>query len=103
MTPLGLYTAWGFDFGAVAPGNWLLLIFYAFAASVWSVWLWMTGLRHVPAAQAGVFTVMLPVSAVLVGVAVLGESISALQSIAFAWALLGVLLATVQTPKTPSP
>jgi drug/metabolite transporter (DMT)-like permease len=37
-----------------------------------TVWLWMTGLRHVPAAQAGVFTVLLPVMAALVGVTLLG-------------------------------
>ncbi|MFM2034886.1 MAG: hypothetical protein RL459_151 [Pseudomonadota bacterium] len=101
MTPLGLYAAWGFDFGAISPGNWFLLVFYALAASVWTVWLWMTGLRHVPAAQAGIFTVMLPVSAVLVGVAWLGESISAVQGIAFGWALAGLLLATTTKRTNP--
>jgi drug/metabolite transporter (DMT)-like permease len=95
MTPMGLYLAWGFDFGAVAPGIWLLLVFYALAASVWTVWLWMTGLKAVPAAQGGVFTVMLPVSAALVGVLVLGEELSLLQLTAFAVALVGVLLATL--------
>jgi drug/metabolite transporter (DMT)-like permease len=54
----------------------------------------MTGLRNVPASQAGVFAVMLPVSAALVGVAVLGESLSKGQLLAFAVALSGVLLAT---------
>ncbi len=95
MTPMGLCYAWRFDFGAVPAGLWTLLLFYALAASVWTVWLWMTGLRSVPAAQAGVFTVMLPISAALVGVLVLGESISALQMLAFAIALLGVVLATL--------
>jgi drug/metabolite transporter (DMT)-like permease len=94
MTPLGLWAAWGFDFGSVASGIWLLLVFYALAASVWTVWLWMTGLRQIPAAQAGVFTVMLPVSAALVGVGVLGEHIGPLQWAAFAMALAGVWLAT---------
>jgi drug/metabolite transporter (DMT)-like permease len=95
MTPLGLYTALHFDFGAVHPGSWLLLVFYAMAASVWTVWLWMTGTRHVPAAHAGVFTVLLPISAALVGVLVLGEPLGGLQVLAFAIALLGVLLATL--------
>ncbi len=94
MTPMGLWVAWGFDFSSVAAGIWLLLVFYAMAASVWTVWLWMTGLRQVPAAQAGVFTVMLPVSAALVGVGVLGEHIGPLQWCAFAMALAGVWLAT---------
>jgi drug/metabolite transporter (DMT)-like permease len=98
VTPFGLYSALHFDFGSVAPGAWLLLVFYALAASIWTVWLWMTGLKVVPAAQAGVFTVMLPVSAALVGVLVLGESLSGVQVLAFAAALVGVVLATVRSP-----
>jgi drug/metabolite transporter (DMT)-like permease len=95
VTPFGLYMARGFDFAGVLPGIWLLLVFYAFAASVWTVWLWMTGLKTVPAAQAGVFTVMLPVSAALVGVFGLGERLAGMQMLAFAFALAGVVLATL--------
>jgi drug/metabolite transporter (DMT)-like permease len=95
VTPMGLWMAWRFDFAAVAPGSWLLLLFYALAASVWTVWLWMTGLKSLPASQAGVFTVMLPVSAAAVGVGVLGETLGGLQIAAFALALVGVLLATL--------
>ena len=93
-TPAGLYLAWQFDFDAVAGGMWVLLVFYALAACVWTVWLWMTGLRVVPAAQAGVFTVLLPVSAAVVGVGVLGESVTALQWLALGIAVSGVVLAT---------
>ncbi len=95
MTPLGLYLARDFNFGTVAPGIWLLLLFYALAASVWTVWLWMTGLQSVPAAKAGVFTVMLPISAALTGVLVLGERLGGMQLLAFGIALLGVVLATL--------
>lgn len=93
-TPFGIWFALRFDFAGVHTGIWALLVVYALAASIWTVWLWMTGLREVPAAQAGVFTVMLPVSAALVGVLVLGESFSLAQLMAFGMALLGVLLAT---------
>ena len=95
-TPLGLYTALQFDFSAVRPGMWLLLVFYALAASVWTVWLWMTGLKAVPAAQGGVFTVLLPVSAALVGVLVLGERFTALQLVAFGIAIASVVLPVPQ-------
>jgi drug/metabolite transporter (DMT)-like permease len=94
VTPFGAYAALHFDFATVHAGAWLLLVFYALAASVWTVWLWMTGLKVVPAAQAGVFTAMLPVSAALVGVLALGEPLSLVQVIAFASALVGVVLAT---------
>jgi len=93
-TPFGIWFALRFEFAAVHAGTWLLLVVYAVAASIWTVWLWMTGLKHIPAAQAGVFTVMLPVSAALVGVLVLGETLSLMQLLAFALALLGVVLAT---------
>ncbi len=95
MTPLGLYAAWRFDFQTVTGGIWLLLVFYALAASVWSVWLWMTGLKTVPAAQAGVFTVMLPIAAAAVGVLVLDERLSGMQIFAFGLCLAGVVLATL--------
>jgi EamA domain-containing membrane protein RarD len=48
----------------------------------------------VPAAQAGIFTVLLPVSAAVVGMLVLGEQISRLQLLALGIALLGVVVAT---------
>ena len=94
VTPLGLWAAWNFDFAGVGNSSWLLLLFYSLAASVWTVWLWMTGLKTVPANQAGVFTVFLPVSAAAVGVLVLGEQLNATQIGAFAIALAGVVLAT---------
>lgn len=95
MTPLGFYLALDFNFRAVAGQTWVLLVFYGLAASVWTVWLWMTGLKTVPASQAGVFTVMLPISAALTGVLVLGERMGALQLLALCIALTGVVLATL--------
>jgi drug/metabolite transporter (DMT)-like permease len=94
VTPFGLWQALRFDFGAVAPGTWVLLVFYALAASMWSVWLWMRGLAQVPASRAGVFTVMLPLAAAAVGVAVLGERVGAMHGVALALAITGLLLAT---------
>jgi drug/metabolite transporter (DMT)-like permease len=102
VTPFGAYAAMRFDFTAVQPGIWALLVFYSMAASIWTVWLWMTGLKRVPAAQGGVFTVMLPVAAVLVGVFALGERLVPLQFAAFALALAGVLLATLPVKAGPS-
>ncbi len=94
VTPLGAWMALSFDFAAVSAGLWALLVFYAVTASIVTVWLWMTGLKHVPAASAGVFAVMLPVGAATVGVVVLGEPFGALHAVAFALALVGVVLAS---------
>ncbi|RQP22165.1 DMT family transporter [Piscinibacter terrae] len=94
VTPFGLWQALHFDFSTVHASSWVLLLFYSLAASMFTVWLWMTGLRHVPASSAGVFTVMLPVSAATVGVLLLGEQFSAVQAAAYGLALAGVVLAT---------
>ena len=94
VTPLGVWQALRFDFGLVDRGLWTLLVFYAIAASMVTVWLWMRGLRHVPAQQAGVFTVMLPLSAAAVGVLFLGEPFVALHGLALVLAMGGLLLTT---------
>ena len=94
VTPFGLWQALHFDFNSVPVNAWALLLFYSMAASVVTVWLWMTGLKHVPASSAGVFSVLLPVSAAAVGVVFLGERFDTAQAAAFGLALAGVVLAT---------
>ena len=100
VTPFGIWQALSFDFAGVAVGHWALLVFYAIAASMVTVWLWMMGLRHVPSSRAGVFTVLLPVSAAVVGIWVLGESFGAAHVAAFVLAMAGLLLATWPEPAT---
>jgi drug/metabolite transporter (DMT)-like permease len=102
VTPFGLWQARSFDFAAVPAASWGLLLFYAVAASMVTVWLWMRGLRHVPSSRAGVFTVLLPVSAALVGVLALGESFGSAHLAAFGLAVAGLLLATWPDKATAS-
>jgi drug/metabolite transporter (DMT)-like permease len=92
--PLGAYWAWSFDFGSVQAASWALLIFYALAASVFTVWLWMKGLEHVSAQRAGIFTVFLPLSSAAVGVGVLGEPWSAAHGAALLLAVAAIWLVT---------
>jgi drug/metabolite transporter (DMT)-like permease len=94
VTPFGMYAAWSFNFAAVSVNIWGGLVLYALAASMWTVWLWMTGLKTVPASKAGIFTVFLPITSALVGVLFLGESFTVVHALAFTCALAGVVLAT---------
>ena len=94
-TPLGLWAALSFPFAEVGLGSWALLLFYALSASVLTVWMWMKGLQRVPAPQAGVFTVCLPLSAAAVAVFLLGEPATAWHALALGLAVLAVLLVTV--------
>jgi drug/metabolite transporter (DMT)-like permease len=93
-TPLGLYAAPDMNWTGVDWQMWLLLVLYALAACQWSAWLWMTGLRTLPAAQSGVFTVLLPISAAGIGVVWLGETLSGVQWAGFLLALVSIALAS---------
>lgn len=93
VSPLAIWQAMSFDFARPSVSIWALLGFYAFAASMATVWLWMSGLAQVPASQAGVFMVFLPITTGVVGL-LLGERLTPLQGLAYALALLGVVLAT---------
>jgi drug/metabolite transporter (DMT)-like permease len=97
VTPLGIWQATSFEFANVSAMLWVGLALYALAASMWTVWLWMTGLKIVPAARAGIFTIFLPIASALVGVAFLNESFTTLHTLAFALALGAVVLATWPT------
>jgi drug/metabolite transporter (DMT)-like permease len=75
---------------------WGLLVFYALAASVWTVALWMKGLQGLHAHEAGVFTIFLPITAAAVGVTLLNESMNGAQLLAFAVALASVVLISLR-------
>ncbi|MGI9025356.1 MAG: DMT family transporter [Burkholderiaceae bacterium] len=94
MLPMGIWQGVHFDFLRIKPTLWILIACYALGASVLSTWLWLTGLKHVPASQAGVFTTALPVASALVGIVFLGERPTIVHAIAFGCALAGILLMT---------
>jgi len=91
MTPLAWSALPSFNPATLHLGQWGALLFYALAASVGTVWLWMTGLQRVPASQAGVFTAMLPLAACTVAW-VLGEVPSPLQWLALGLTLAGIVV-----------
>lgn len=90
--PLAVSQAASFAWGSVATATWALLAFYSIAASLFAPWLWLAGLRFVPANQAGVFTVALPLTATLIGVLAFGESFTVLTGLALACALAGIVV-----------
>ncbi len=94
MLPLGLVPLLSFDAATVPAQTWLLVLWYALSASVFSFWLWMKGIRHVPAQLAGVFTSVLPVAAATYGIVFLGEQPGWPHGVALACVLAGIVLAS---------
>lgn len=101
MLPVGLPSALSFDWAAVPAGVWGLSLWYGLSASVFSFWLWMKGIRHVPGSVAGVFTAVLPIAAALYGMAFLGERPTPAHGIALACVMAGIALASLRTKRVP--
>lgn len=94
MLPLGLVPLLDFDASTVPLHVWAMVLWYALSASVFSFWLWMKGIRHVPAQLAGVFTSVLPIAAALYGIVFLGETPGWAHGVALVCVLAGIALAS---------
>ncbi|MCT7295401.1 MULTISPECIES: DMT family transporter [Ralstonia] len=101
MLPLGLVPLLTFDLSGVPLPIWGLVLWYALSASIFSFWLWMKGIRHVPAHLAGVFTSVLPIAAATYGIVALGETPGWPHGIALACVVAGILVAS--WPARPRP
>lgn len=102
MLPLGASALWHFDYASVPAGTWALVVWYGLSASIFSFWLWMKGIRHVPGSLAGVFSAVLPVAAAAYGIAFLGERPTLAHGIALACVVSGIVLASLRVKRVPA-
>ncbi|WP_175764091.1 DMT family transporter [Burkholderia ambifaria] len=102
MLPLGASALWHFDYATVPAGTWALVVWYGLSASIFSFWLWMKGIRHVPGSLAGVFSAVLPVAAAAYGIAFLGERPTLAHGIALACVVTGIVLASLRVKRVPA-
>ncbi len=101
MLPLGATALVDFDYRAVPPGVWTLVLWYGLSASIFSFWLWMKGIRHVPGSLAGVFSAVLPVAAAIYGITFLGERPTLAHGVALACVIAGIALASLKVKRVP--
>jgi drug/metabolite transporter (DMT)-like permease len=101
MLPVGATALLHFDYRAVPSSIWALVLWYGLSASIFSFWLWMKGIRHVPGSLAGVFSAVLPVAAALYGIVFLGERPTLAHGIALACVVAGIGLASVKGKQVP--
>ncbi|MFL9965359.1 DMT family transporter [Paraburkholderia sediminicola] len=101
MLPLGASALAHFDYRTVPFGVWTLVLWYGLSASIFSFWLWMKGIRHVPGSLAGVFSAVLPVAAAIYGITFLGERPTLAHGFALACVIVGIGLASLKTRSVP--
>ncbi|MDN7587279.1 DMT family transporter [Burkholderia seminalis] len=102
MLPLGATALWHFDYASVPPSTWALVVWYGLSASIFSFWLWMKGIRHVPGSLAGVFSAVLPIAAAAYGIAFLGERPTLAHGVALACVVTGIVLASLRVKRVPA-
>jgi drug/metabolite transporter (DMT)-like permease len=84
------------DGPALAGAGWriaALLVFHSLTASVLCLLLWYRGMQRVPASLAGIFTGLLPATAAVLAILVLGEAPTPAHAAGFALILLSILFA----------
>ena len=90
--PMGIVEAVGTDFAAITPVGWLVVVYYGAFVTVLAYLFWFAGITGVPPSTAGVFTAVMPVSALVLSALVLGESIGWQQLMGCACVLGGIVL-----------
>lgn len=78
--PILLWLDGGWQLPLDAPLSfWLLAIYYIFASSILSFFLWCIGIKSVTASSSAIFTALVPTTTMFVAVLALGESMVTLQ------------------------
>lgn len=91
--PLGMFQAWHFPFTDLAPEAWWCVLYYALAVTILAYLCWFAGVTRVRAGVAGIFTAIMPVSALTFSFLFLNQQITAahLAGCALALSSIGVI------------
>ena len=100
--PLGVYQAWDFDFSGVALVQWGSILYFGLIFTVVAYLLWFRGVAQVSGSVAGIFTAVMPVSALILSYALLGESFEWSQALGCILVVSAIVLMTWK-PKSTLP
>lgn len=89
--PVGAYEACVVDLAAISLTGWLTVLYYGVFVTVLAYLFWFAGITKVPASTAGVFTAIMPVSALVLSALVLSEPIGWAQLAGCGFVLCGII------------
>jgi drug/metabolite transporter (DMT)-like permease len=98
FAPFALAEARRFDVATLGAGDWLAVAYYGVVVTVVAFLLWARGIARVPASTASVFTGVLPLSALALSWAVLGERVGWPQVAGAACVVAGIVLLARERP-----
>jgi drug/metabolite transporter (DMT)-like permease len=100
--PLGVLEAREFDFAAVSPGGWMSIVYFGLLFTVLAYFLWFRGVSQVSGSTAGVFTAIMPVSALGLSHLFLGESLTWLYLLAGLMVVSAIVLISLSDGGSPA-
>ncbi|MFA8439703.1 DMT family transporter [Pueribacillus sp. YX66] len=95
--PFAVYEAKHFDFSSVHLFDWMNILYFGIVVTVLAFLLMYEGLSKIQASSAGVFTSVLPVSAVLLSFIVLKEAILLSHILGILLVIISILLISKDT------
>ncbi len=101
--PLAIAEFAQFNPATVSGTTWLLVVWYALAASVLCPMLWYRGAVHVETWMAGLATAAMPVSALAIAVAILNEPLGSYRLGGAVLVVAAIVLGSFSQRATPQP
>lgn len=96
FAPFAVPEALGFDWGSVAAADWWALGWWGAGTLALGSALWYLGVKAVPGSIAAAFMGIMPVSALVLSYALLGESFHGSHAVGFAIVFAGVVLISIE-------
>jgi len=100
--PLGLIEALDFDFRAVSLGGWASIAYFGLLFTVLAYFLWFRGVSQVSGGTAGVFTAVMPVSALGLSHLFLGETLTWPHLVAGLMVIAAIVLISLGEEEAPA-
>ena len=101
FAPFAVADALTRGFSSLTPGAWALVGWYGAGISVAAYLFWFRGVVATPAHVAGVFTGILPLSAVALSALLLGEGLGLAQAVGCAAVVGGIVLSSLRPKRRP--
>lgn len=90
--PFAVYQGIAYPFAALSIQDWLVLLYYAVVVTVIAYILWYRGVSKVTAGTAGIFTGVLPLSAIFFSTYFLNETLTTSHLVGIGFVLTGIFL-----------
>ncbi len=101
--PLSIYQGISFDFSSVSNTAWLSMLYFGAVFTVFAYLFWFQGVSQVSGSTAGIFTALMPVSAVILSCVFLKETFTMHHAFGGGLILFAIVLLSLKGNKVEKP